>query len=402
MRYNAIMLLTVAGVLTITGSAKALEYQITIIEPTGLAYPFCINDNGQIVGSIGTSNNYDSFIWKDGNFTLLNKPNDVDSMIARSINNSGQIVGECLMPPSYAFAIRGFLLEGESLLYLPPLGSNQLSTAYGINNRGYIAGQARENGNTRLGCVWEPVTLNPNNITDIVGISWGRAMGINDNNEAVGDFSTSSNPARRAFIYDDVNGLRDIGVLPGQVQSYGYAINNKSQVVGYSTGSPDGYHAFLYDDSNGVMTDLGTLNGAVDSAAYSISNSGIIVGRSIWADDSAKGCLWIDGQIIDVNNLLYTDLDWTITLTRSINNNGRIVGTGVLDGQGYAILLTPVGHLNYDNDVDLKDLAIFGSSWGRSDCNDLNNWCGNTDINHNGKVDLPDLGKLTEHWLENK
>ena len=61
MRYNVIALLIVAGLLIISGSAKALEYQITIIEPTGLAYPYCINDNGQVVGNYGS----DSFFWED-------------------------------------------------------------------------------------------------------------------------------------------------------------------------------------------------------------------------------------------------------------------------------------------------------------------------------------------------
>jgi probable HAF family extracellular repeat protein len=394
MRYNVIALLAV--VLIIAGSAKALEYQITIIDPAGLAYPYSINDNGQVVGSynIGAYKNA-SFFWEDGNLTIINEPvpGYTPWIVTRSINNSGQIVGET--------DDRGaFILSDGSFTYLQAIHAGYGSWANGINNAGVVAGRAQAyTGPLNRACIWPAGSTIPIDICTIADATYSEARAINDSNEVVGDFSTSSH-GTHAFIYDDVNGMRDINVLPGQLRSYGYAINNKSQVAGYSAGSPDGYHAFLYDDSNGVMTDLGTLDGAVDSAAYDISNDGIIAGRSIWADDSAKGCLWVDGQIININDLLYTDLDWTITRARSLSNNGQVVGTGVLNGGAYAILLTPVGHLDYDNDVDLKDFAIFSSLWGRSDCNDLNNWCGNADISRNGKVYLPDLGKLTEHWLE--
>jgi probable HAF family extracellular repeat protein len=394
MRYNMVALLVVAVVLIIAGSAKALEYQITIIEPTGYAMAYSLNDYGQVTGYVGD----DSFVWEDGVMTIIEKPAGDERIIARAINNHGQVTGELRHPISAALYIQAFLWENGVLTGLGSLHSDNMTKGYGINNAGIVVGQANKSNGIHVAVMWD-------NVNSVVAIDtientdYSIARSINDSNEVVGEFSTSSH-GRHAFIYDDVNGMRDIGVLPDQVRSYGYAINNQSQVVGYSAGSPDGYHAFLYNDSNGVMTDLGTMDGAVDSAAYDISDRGVIVGRSIWADDSSKGCLWVCGQIIDVNDLLYTDLDWTIIQAISISNNGQIVGTGVLDGQKYAILLTPIGHLDYDNDVDLKDFAIFSSSWGRSNCNDLNNWCGNADINRNGEVDLPDLGKLTEHWLE--
>lgn len=390
MRYNVIALLIVAVVLIIAGSAKALEYQITIIEPTGSATAYALNDYGQVTGYVGD----DSFVWEDGELTILQAPAGTEHVIVRAINDSSQITGEYFRN----FGIKAFVWDDGVLTGLDSLYSDNMTNSYGINNAGIVVGQANKSDGTHVAVMWD-------NVNSVVAIdtientNYSIARSINDSNDVVGYYSTSSQ-GNHAFIYDDVNGMRDIGVLPGQVRSYGYAINNQSQVVGYSAGSPSGYRAFLYNDSNGVMTDLGTLDGAVKSTAFDISDNGIIVGLSLWADDSKRGCLWINGQIIDVNELLYTDLDWTITRARSISNNGQIVGTGVLDSQEYAILLTPVGHLDYDNDVDLKDFAIFNSLLGRSDCNDLNNWCGNADINQNGEVDLPDLGKLTEHWLE--
>lgn len=178
------------------------------------------------------------------------------------------------------------------------------------------------------------------------------------------------------------------------------AINNASKVVGDSSGSGYTYRAFLYDSINDQMTDLGTLDGATKSMAFDISETGLIVGKSIFPDGSDRGCLWVNNQIKDLNDLLYSDSNWTVIHPPAISNNGQIVGQAELNGQEYAILLTPVGHLDYDNEVDFKDFAIFSSLWGSSNCNDSNNWCRNADINHNGQVDVPDLAKLSQHWLE--
>ncbi|HUT28770.1 MAG TPA: DUF3466 family protein [Sedimentisphaerales bacterium] len=390
MRYNVVASLIAAVVLTAIGSVNALEYQITIIEPTGSATASALNDYGQVTGYIGDN----SFVWEDGELTILQAPAGTENVVARAINDSCQVTGEYFRN----FRIRAFIWDDGVLTGLDSLYSDNMTKGYGINNAGIVAGQANKSDGTHVAVMWD----NDNSVVAIDTIentNYSIARSINDSNEVAGYFSTSSH-GTHAFIYDDVNGMRDIGVLPGQVQSYGNAINNQSQVVGYSSGSPDGYHAFLYDDSNAVMTDLGTLDGAVDSAAYDISDNGLIVGQSVWADDSERGCLWMDGQIADFNDLLCTDSNWTICRARSISDNGQIVGVGELDGQEYVVLLTPVGHLDYDNDVDFEDFAIFGSAWRRSDCNDLNNWCGNADINRNGEVEFADLGKLGHHWLD--
>ena len=390
MRCNVVASLTAAVALTAIGSVNALEYQITIIDPTGSATASALNDYGQVTGYIGDN----SFVWEDGELTILQAPAGTENVVARAINDSCQVTGEYLRN----FSIKAFIWDDGVLTGLDSLYSDYMTKGFGINNAGIVAGQANKSDGTHVAVMWD-------NVNSVVAIdtientNYSIAKSINDSNEVAGYFSTSSH-GRHAFIYDDVNGMRDIGVLPGQVRSYGYAINNQSQVVGYFAGSPDGYHAFLYDDSNEAMTDLGTLDGAVDSAAYDISDNGLIVGRSVWADDSARGCLWMDGQITDFNDLLCADSNWTICRAQSISDNGQIVAIGELDGQEYAVLLTPVGHLDYDNDVDFEDFAIFGSAWKRSDCNDLNNWCGNADINRNGEAEFADLGRLGYHWLD--
>ncbi|GAG39094.1 unnamed protein product, partial [marine sediment metagenome] len=246
------------------------EYQITIIELTGSATAYALNDKGQVTGYVGD----DSFVWEDGVMTIIEKVPGDERIIARSINNSGQVTGEYRHYNTAARYIEAFLWEDGVINLLGSVVDDLSSDGYGINNSGVVAGTGHiwVSGHSEYRAMrWDSIN-GMVTIGTIENTTYSTARSINDSNEVVGYFSTSSH-GRHAFIYDDVNDMRDIGVLPGQVRSYGYAINNHSQVVGYSAGSPGGYHAFLYDDSNGLMTDLGTLDGAVDSAAYDISDN---------------------------------------------------------------------------------------------------------------------------------
>jgi hypothetical protein len=54
-------------------------------------------------------------------------------------------------------------------------------------------------------------------------------------------------------------------------------------------------------------------------------------------------------------------------------------------------------NFNSDSDVDFNDFASLGNNWF-SNCV-APDWCGGTDIDHSGTVDLNDLGVFTEAWL---
>src|SRR3974390_3004002 len=83
--------------------------------------------------------------------------------------------------------------------------------------------------------------------------------------------------------------ITDLGVLKGDNESSGFAINNYGEVVGCSdtqttegypcTGLVPGQHAFLWTSSGG-MKDLGTLSDATVSAALGINDLGKVVGYS--------------------------------------------------------------------------------------------------------------------------
>ena len=90
------------------------------------------------------------------------------------------------------------------------------------------------------------------------------------------------------------------------------------------------------------MRDLGTLAGGQQSAAYAINERGDIVGFSEGSDHSARAVIVTAGVMRDLNGLIPSGSGWVLTEARDINDAGRIVGTGWLDGEQRGFLLTPI------------------------------------------------------------
>jgi len=59
-----------------------------------------------------------------------------------------------------------------------------------------------------------------------------------------------------------------------------------------------------------------------------------------------------------------------------------------------------VGDLDGELDVDFADFAMLASHYGATNCGVSNKWCERADLDFDNDVDLLDLGKLVQHWLE--
>ena len=132
--------------------------------------------------------------------------------------------------------------------------------------------------------------------------------------------------------------MRDLGTLPGWINSYAYSINNHSEVVGLGCHAAGGTcAAFLW--RSGKMMNLRTLPGCKNSSAFGINDSTAVVGT---ADNRAF--LWKQGRMLDLNTCLPSGSGWMLEEARAINNKGQIVGSGELNGQEHMFLLTPITH----------------------------------------------------------
>jgi probable HAF family extracellular repeat protein len=117
-------------------------------------------------------------------------------------------------------------------------------------------------------------------------------------------------------------------------------------VVGQA-GVPDGinFHAFLWQ--NGVMTDLGLLPGDVQSWANMINNKNQAVGTSFDASGGRRAFIWQNGVMTDLNTLIPAGSPLFLLEAFGINDRGQIAGFGNLsNGQLRAYLLTPCDEQN--------------------------------------------------------
>lgn len=83
--------------------------------------------------------------------------------------------------------------------------------------------------------------------------------------------------SQHAFIWDSVNGMRDLGTLGGD-NSYAFGINNRGQVTGWSYLADNvTTHAFIWTAAGG-MVDLGVTTGETSSFGEAINASGTVAG----------------------------------------------------------------------------------------------------------------------------
>jgi probable HAF family extracellular repeat protein len=311
---------------------------------------------------------------------------------ATGLNNLGQVSG-------FAEVVNSFgILCTHAFLWTKNGGMQDLGTAHndfddqeeffnsratGLNDFGAVAGWSWINLSQDHAILWSS-----NGLQDLGDLPHGMssyARSINLFGQVVGgssEFPGNSNTEfGHAFLWTRTGGMQALGTLPGGRNSYAYSINNPGQVVGSSnTEAIDGApqtHAFLWTKRNGMVDlgewnaaainnlgtvvgnngshavtwtskkgvrDLGTLPGGTGSAGLAINDFGEVVG---WSNSSADlstshaALWWKHSAVWDLNSLIAPGSGWVLNTATGINFWGQIVGTGTIDGQNHAFLLTP-------------------------------------------------------------
>ena len=335
-------LTTCVTVLFMPRFADAQNYLVTDLGTLGgnESRAYGINEIGQVVGESKTADgHFHAFLWtpptpsgESATMIDLGTLGGTES-VAFGINSLGIVVGRAdTAEPGVS---RAFLWDPSTDdiedLGMPP----GPSVARSINDSGEVVGTARDAigfdqafYRTQEGFIVFFSDFSPGDAT-----SDGVALGYAGNTNMAGTFFS---PAQ-AFKFGGETGLLALEDLDST--SFVYDMNSLNQAVG-SVGSNGSEQASLWVFS--ALTDLGTLGGS-ESRARAINDVMQIVGSANTSSEIEHAFLWQLDVMIDLNDGLPPSSDWELVSARDINETEQIVGSGSIDGETHAFLLTPGG-----------------------------------------------------------
>jgi probable HAF family extracellular repeat protein len=172
---------------------------------------------------------------------------------------------------------------------------------------------------------------------------------------AVGVLTAGPALARTRYV------VQDLGALPGDASSVGWAINARGDVVGWSSGAA-GTRAFVFTEAAGLKP-LPGLPDRPRSVARDINDTGDVVGSAnAGGVDLGHAVLWTAGTAQDLGTLGtggYSEA-W------GINNLGQVVGYSYTDGGSF-----PTHAFLYTPEAGLEDLTPESDTGYATDINDL-------------------------------
>jgi probable HAF family extracellular repeat protein len=318
------------------------EYRITDLGTLGgnRSVAHGVNNRGQVVGVAETAGGeMHAFLWNSGTMVDLGTFGGRSSYAYR-IDDNGTVVGRA---EGAGGNFRAFVAKfgGALVDVTPDTPAERLpfAAAHAINSLGQVVGYAAQPGphmtasnrNFKIDGVVAEELGNFGAETSVV-------MAVNQSGQIVGSYSVEVHADyadRRAFIATG-NTAVNLGTLGGRV-SLPMDINNAGDVVGKSQTDSGAFHGFVY--SSGSLVDIGVLPGGSQSFAYGINNRGDVVGAAD-TGGTLHAVIYQKGELTDLNSLLPEGSGWVLTEARAITENGQIVGTGVVNGQERAFLLT--------------------------------------------------------------
>jgi probable HAF family extracellular repeat protein len=299
--------------------------------PSGLpTYARAVSASGRAVGFGYDAGTVGFGFEHSGAPAFVPLPSGASELYAYAVNGTDVVTGSYRGADGISRAFR-YDATTAVLTDVPLVSGATAATAQGINDGGVVVGFTFTPSGTRA--FRHRPGLEPENLGDLGG-NYSAAFAANASGIVVGE----SRDARGAFHAFRFNGtLHPLSPIAGSF-SRGAAINGAGIIVGYSSTATGPLHAARWR-SDTVVDDLGTLGGPT-SSALGINARGDIVGRADVAPSQPHAFLVQDDQLIDLNSLIDEHSGWLLQAAYGINDDGVVVGEGLLKGAPRAFRLT--------------------------------------------------------------
>ena len=288
-----------------------------------------------------------------------------DRSYAFGINDFGVVAGFSHTPNG----ARAYLWDStQGMRDLGVLRQDYYSFALSVNSHGVTTGYS---GNGLVKTGFDGGMGGLRNIGTYGGDPDSLAIDINDAGQIVG-MSGSDMGSKRAFLYDPVTGMHDLGKLDGTSGSFARGINENGMVVGHSTDSYSA-KAFAWTAATG-MYQLKNLEGGNETWATDVNDAGTAVG---WATDEhgvRHAVAWGSSQQggnkepRSIGGSSGGTLSFDSAVALAINNSGSIVGYGTNGGADQAFFYSP--NTGATRLIDLVDSS--GAGWNLVHAEDIN------------------------------
>ncbi len=389
---NHVVAVAVLAISNVVYAQIPCGYEVsTVISAPGCPDPFCPATHARdisepidgglpyLVGEITKLGFEDAFWWtsKTG-MVLLDMPPSTFASRANGISADGRfIVGDYDLSTDSLNDL-GFLLDDGKFIQInppspPPSGS--FSQPFAVNTSRQVAGTTVDPiSGFKRAFLWQDGEMT------LIEPTFGPRSSGRDINEAgtiVGWMGTSFGIDSHAFLWDG-RAVLDLGLAPNTFSTWAKSISENDRVLlraDFSHEEPTDRigGSFLWNE--GEFIDLGTLPGYDIVAGIDLNDRQQVVGLLVSIQDRSLpnlGFFWQDGVMTDLNDLLPPDSDLTIFWAEVINNAGQVTGrAGDANNNVVTFILTPiappVGDLDRDCAVGVKDLLMLLGNWGRCD-----------------------------------